>query len=185
MITEVSLAISASSSGLTMSRGRLTETPCCRSGVTIMKMISSTSITSTIGVTLISELYSLAPPISIPIAKTPYVEQPPKAVRSDSLRNTSRKLAAKLFRTLFDEIVNQLGSRVLHFNAKARDLVCKVVEQPNSGHRDEDTEGRSDKSLSDSTANRFDTGHPTTLFQRFKCADDTNDRSEQTNERSR
>ena len=48
--------IAGSSSGLFMSRGSATETPCWRNGVMTMKMISSTSMMSTIGVTLMSEL---------------------------------------------------------------------------------------------------------------------------------
>src|SRR5271157_3914546 len=50
-----SLSASCMSSGL-LTLAISTGTPCCNIGVTTMKMISSTSITSTIGVTLMSEL---------------------------------------------------------------------------------------------------------------------------------
>ena len=52
--------------------GSLTLTPCCRSGATIIMMMSSTSMTSQSGVTLMSDLTPpLAPPMSIAIAKSP------------------------------------------------------------------------------------------------------------------
>jgi hypothetical protein len=60
--TEVSLMMAGSSSGLRMSRGSVTETPCWRKGVMTMKMMRITSMMSTIGVTLISEERPPAPP---------------------------------------------------------------------------------------------------------------------------
>ena len=46
--------------------GSVTGTPCCSSGATIIMMISSTSITSTSGVTLMSDLTPPLPPIALP-----------------------------------------------------------------------------------------------------------------------
>ena len=57
-----------SSSGLRMSRGSATETPDWSIGVMTMKMIKSTSMMSTIGVTLMSETSLPSPlPNAIPI----------------------------------------------------------------------------------------------------------------------
>ena len=52
--------------------GSLTATPCCSIGAMSIMMMSSTSMTSTSGVTLISDLTPpLAPPRSIAIAISP------------------------------------------------------------------------------------------------------------------
>src|SRR4051812_48197388 len=63
--------IALSSSALDVSFGITTVIPCCRLGVTSMKIIRSTNMMSTIGVTLISELRPPPPPDAIPIIKTP------------------------------------------------------------------------------------------------------------------
>src|SRR5262249_47445006 len=56
--------------------GSFTLTPCCNSGATIIMMISSTSMTSHSGVTLISDLTPpLAPPMSIAITEFSYNAQ--------------------------------------------------------------------------------------------------------------
>src|ERR1051326_9321823 len=65
--------IRGSTSGLFMFFGKATVIPCCRNGVTTMKMISRTSIMSTIGVTLISDWTPPPPPPpDIPITKSPF-----------------------------------------------------------------------------------------------------------------
>src|SRR5437870_4436049 len=108
MTTEVSFAISASSSGLTASRGRFTDTPDCSKGVTIIKMIRSTSMTSTIGVTLISEFSSAVPPTCIAIAVDLLDGQANRAYPTSPGQLASERLA-----TLLDEVVDELRSRVL------------------------------------------------------------------------
>ena len=52
--TESTSFFSFASTGAALVSGRFTFTPCWMSGAVTMKMMSSTSITSTIGVTLIS-----------------------------------------------------------------------------------------------------------------------------------
>src|SRR6185295_7212271 len=55
--------------------GSLTLTPCCNIGATSIMMMSSTSMTSTSGVTLISALTTpLAPPTSIDMTVSPVIE---------------------------------------------------------------------------------------------------------------
>src|SRR5215467_3387589 len=90
--------------------------PFCNIGVTTMKMISRTSITSAIGVTLISELTCPRPP------------PPPIPIQLP--------LAA----LLLDELVDQLGRRVRHFDGERFNLVREDVVRPNCGHRHEETE---------------------------------------------
>src|ERR1700755_2355316 len=105
--TEPSFVIFASSSGLLVSRGRLTVTPCCSKGVITIKMISRTSIISTIGVTFISELNSSELPVLIPIINSPRSEY------------YVLYLLLQLLGALFDKEVNQFRRRVVHLDHKA------------------------------------------------------------------
>ena len=57
-------------------------TPTVRSGAATMKMISSTSITSTIGVTLISAIGRWRPPAAAPRGRRPGGSPPCQAARS-------------------------------------------------------------------------------------------------------
>src|SRR5437899_8600541 len=116
----------ASSSGLFMSFGRFTVTPCCNKGVTTMKMINSTSMISTIGVTLISELRPL-PPAAIPIAKPLSQYQQASPCDPQSLRiarqiTLAPPLRLQLPRSVLDKVVNQLRSRVIHLDDEPIDL---------------------------------------------------------------
>src|SRR5688572_775960 len=110
-----------------------------------MKMIRSTSITSTIGVTLISELYSLVPPMCAPI-----LILPGKAARRERLL----PLASQRFRTLLDKVIDQLRSRVFHFDTETRHFVREIIEEPHGGHRHGDTKCSSDKGFRDCSTNR-------------------------------
>src|SRR4029077_19583382 len=90
---------------------------CERSGVTTMKMMSSTRQTSTSGVTLMSLLI-------------PAIESPNRpALRRMGL--TSR----------LGEQVAQLRGDVVHLDPQARDAVGQDVEHPGGGNGDEKTEG--------------------------------------------
>src|SRR5438067_8542942 len=72
----IAITVWPSTSGLSpvlVACGSLTLTPCCSSGATIIMMMSSTSMTSQSGVTLISDLTPpLAPPTSIAINRLSY-----------------------------------------------------------------------------------------------------------------
>src|SRR5213592_1427257 len=84
-------------------------------------MISSTSITSTSGVTLMSDLTPpLAPPRSIAIGVSP---------RGPSLR-----------RRLLDEVVHQLRRGVVHFDVEIFDAAGQVVVEPDGRNRDDEAE---------------------------------------------
>src|SRR4029079_17785077 len=89
---DLSLAIATTvcpcTSGLStvlLAWGSFTFTPCCKSGATIIMMISSTSMTSHSGVTLISDLTPpFAPPRSIAITEFSYTAQCTRRVRPSS-----------------------------------------------------------------------------------------------------
>src|SRR4029079_14570424 len=96
-----------------------TLTPFCNIGVTTMKMIRRTSITSAIGVTLISEVTSPRPPPDpIPIGLP----------------------LSDLCAVLFDEIVDQLGRGVGHLNRERFHLLREIVVRPDCRHSHEKSE---------------------------------------------
>src|SRR2546428_11907320 len=145
-----------------MSRGIGTVMPCCRNGVTSIKMISSTSITSTIGVTLISDCKP-PPPALIPIIKTPFAtltsaravsqcrHAAPTCFRQSELR-------IQLLSPVLDEVINQLGSRVVHFHHKAVHFTREVIEQPHRRNRDYQSERRREQCFRNTTRDGRDTG---------------------------
>src|SRR5215204_4521844 len=108
-----------STSGLVIFFGSATVMPCCRNGVTTMKMISNTSMMSTIGVTLISDCSPPAPPPpDIPITNLLYfitvnarvqsrgcAEPAPSKVHHAGV---SVRLRLQLLRAVLDEVVDQL-----------------------------------------------------------------------------
>src|SRR5881296_2703592 len=103
-----------------------TVVPFCNIGVTTMKMIRRTSITSAIGVTLISEETSPLPPLElIPIGLP----------------------LSALYLVLLNEVVDQLGRRVGHLDCKRFNLISEVVVCPHGRHRDEQTESGGDESF--------------------------------------
>src|SRR5258705_13627487 len=102
--------------------GSLTLTPCCSIGATSIMMMSSTSITSTSGVTLISALIPpLAPPTSIDIAISPEV--------------------ATRLRRLLDEVVDELRRGVVHLHVEVFDARRQVVVDPDRRDGDDQAEG--------------------------------------------
>src|SRR5580765_348920 len=104
--------------------GSFTLMPCCNRGATSIMMISSTSMTSTSGVTLMSDLTPpLAPPRSIAIRESPYL-----LVRTcetcDRAQSASSHVAPHSHRylgRLLDEVVHQLRRGVVHFDVEVFD----------------------------------------------------------------
>src|SRR6185503_6368307 len=148
-----------------------------------MKIISSTSMMSTIGVTLISDCRWSAPPC-IPMTNTP----------SSAKRNSGsgpapqpqarwpRLLRVQLLRAVLDEVVNQLGSRVVHFHHKAVDLAREIVEQPHRRNRHHQAERRSKQRFRNTTGDRRDT-RGLCVLHAAERVDDAEHGSEQTHER--
>src|SRR5205809_8004728 len=159
MMTELSLLMFWSSSGFRRSRGMATVMPCWRNGVTTMKIISSTSMMSTIGVTLISDARWSLPPC-IPMTKTPSSTKPVQGAIYAPLDHISwyRDLRIQLLRAVLDEVVNQFRSRVVHFHDEAVDLAREVVEQPHRRNRHHQTERGSKERFRNTAGDRRDTG---------------------------
>src|SRR5919199_2275140 len=190
--TEVSLMMFWSSSGLRMSRGSATETPCWRNGVMTMKMISSTSMMSTIGVTLISDWRPPPPPAVIPIALSPGAPPPrprrgrtPRPARGRpagrARRTPQKKLRPELPRAVLQEVVDQLRRRVVHLDDEAVDLAREVVEEPHGGHGHGEAEGRRQKRLGEAARDRAEAGRLRRLHA-GEGVDDAEHRAEQADE---
>src|SRR5205085_1864253 len=201
--TEVSLMMFWSSSGLRMSRGSATEPPCWRNGVMTMKMIRSTSMMSTIGVTLMSDWRPPPPPAVIPIAfysfgapgqlaarlaarparagnSLPRAPGGPERRPSRNLKN----LRPELPRAILQEVVDQLRRRVVHLNDEAVNLAREVVEEPHGGHGHGESERRRQQSLGDAARDRADAGRLRGLHA-GEGVDDAEHRAEESDERGR
>ena len=121
--------------------GSLTSTPFCNSGATSIMMMSSTSMTSTSGVTLMSDLTPpLAPPTSIDIANSP--DATVSRLEACGVELPSRSLGphADLLRRLLDEVVDQLRRRVVHLDVEVLDAAGQVVVEPHRRDRDDQPE---------------------------------------------
>src|SRR5688572_13358406 len=120
--------------------GSWTGLPSISSGVTTMKMISSTRQTSTSGVTLISDLTAFSPlPASL-------------AARPNCMGSSCRPGDA----LLLDEEVDQLRRGVGHLHLQALEHVGEVVEHPGRGNGHAEAEGGGDEGLGDTGRDRAD-----------------------------
>src|SRR2546425_3475300 len=126
-------------------RGITAWKPAVMAGVTIMKMISSTSITSIIGVTLMS-------------ARTGTLELP--VDRATGLRRLLRlellgeDRPAELAADALYEVIDQLLGRIRHFHREEVDLGGEVVVQPHRRNRDHEAERRRDQGLGHAAGDR-------------------------------
>src|SRR6185437_3632855 len=122
-----------------LARGIWAWNPAAIAGVTIMKMIKSTSITSIIGVTLMSALTAPPDPESL------------LADRATGLRRFLRleflgeDRAPELRAHALDQEVDQLLGGVRHFHGDVVDLGREVVVEPHRRNRDHQTERRGDE----------------------------------------
>src|SRR5579863_2193257 len=132
--------------------------PCCNIGVITMKMIKSTSMTSTMGVTLISET---AP--------------------SDWVFFGILLLPAL---GALDEIVDQFGRGIVHLDIERFDLGGEVVVNPHGRDGDEQTESGGDESFGNSACDRAQSGC-FAVGNSFECVDDAQHGAEQSHEGSR
>src|ERR1051325_1239599 len=132
-------------------------------GVMSIMMISSTSMTSTSGVTLMSDLTPpLAPPRSIAIGKSP---------------NGDWRL-----RRLLDEVVDQLRRGVVHFDVEVLDPTGQVVVEPDRWNRDDEAQGGLDERFSNTGRHRADTTRSAGR-DALEGRDDADDRAEESDER--
>src|SRR5262245_49181269 len=126
-----------------------------------MKMISNTSITSTMGVTLISEL---KPPEVVPWPLDSAID-----------------FYSLFFASLLEEEVDQLSRRIIHLDHEIIDFADKVVEQPDCRHR----HCQSDRGRHQGFCNTTGYGRDTGSFSLFHCDESIDDPeycSEQSNE---
>src|SRR5436309_13000147 len=121
--------------------GRVALNPAAISGVTIMKMISNTSMTSIIGVTLMSALTADAPELSVDMATAGHRLLGLEFLREDR--------TPELAPHALDEVVDQLLRGVGHLDREVLDLGREVVVGPYRRDRDHQTEGRRDERLGD------------------------------------
>src|SRR2546421_12309827 len=118
MATTVWLGSSGLSTVL-LAVGSRTLTPCCNIGATSIMMMSSTSMTSTSGVTLMSDL---TPPLA-----------PPRSIAIVNL------LVSSLWTLLgvLDEVVDELRRRVVHLDVEVLDARRQVVVDPDGRDGDD------------------------------------------------
>src|SRR5579859_3740849 len=134
--------------------------PANSAGVTTMKMMSSTSMTSTIGVTFGVDWTPPPPPADIAIERFSCAYgllRDRAAARAGSVELTREPRAAKLARHALDEVVDHFLRHVCHLGREVLDLRLEVVVGPHRGNGDQQTEGRRDQRLGDTTADRGQT----------------------------
>src|SRR5215471_16726299 len=148
-------------------------------------MISSTSITSTSGVTLISALTPpLAPPRSIAITKSPNGSQGSLGSCEPREPREPREPCEPLLCRLLDEVVDELRRRVVHLDVEVLDARRQVVVDPHGRDRDDQTE----RGLNERFRNTDRDGAETRRAARtdaLERVDDADDRAEKSDERCR
>src|SRR5437764_1408354 len=135
-----------------------------RSGTTTMKMISSTSTTSTSGVTLMAACILVVSP---------------RRMRHLLLFNLCL-LACRYF----EQAVPALGRSPVHLNVGILNLAGEVVECDDGRDRDEDAKGCRDQRLSDTAGDHTHTAGPGGR-DAPESVDDPDHRAEQADERGR
>src|SRR6478752_2168314 len=123
--------------------------PSLMAGVTTMKMISSTSTTSTSGVMLISGLAPLAlfPPTATPMTQ----------LRSSSESGRVPLLGGARYGVVL-QLVEQLARGAAQRGLDAGDARVQVVEGDHRRNGDQEAEGRLDQRLGDAAHDRRDAG---------------------------
>src|SRR5947207_800889 len=118
-----------------------------RSGVTTMKMMSSTRTTSTSGVMLMSFLTPLEPPTAIPMA---LCQSSRGELGAPVLLARRHRTAADVFLLqLGGDDVEQLVRRLRDVDGAGVDPAGEVVEHHDRRDGDEEAEGRRDEGLGD------------------------------------
>src|SRR3989449_8966523 len=121
-------------------RGIVAWKPAAIRGVTIMKMISSTSITSISGVTLMSALTA---------ARALVADRATGLRRLLRLEFLGEDRTAELRPDALDQIVDQLLRGVGHLDGEEVDLGREIVVEPHRRNGDDETERGRDQGLRD------------------------------------
>src|SRR5213596_3268057 len=144
--SRISSGPSGRSSGFS-ERGIVAWKPAAMIGVTIMKMMSSTSITSISGVTLMSALTAAA-------ARALVTDRATGLLRLLRLEFLGEDRAAELRADTLDQVVDQLLRRVGHLDRQEVDLRGEIVVEPHGRDRDDEAERRRDQRLGDAARDR-------------------------------
>src|SRR2546425_3988954 len=152
-------------------------------GVMTMKMISITSITSTIGVTFISAMVPAPRRLILAFSSwsTSIVFPPWPLSGPASWRAPPGELFAGSRAALraLQEVVDQLGTGVAHFHVERFNLPGEKVEHPHRRDGHEQTQRRGDQGFGNTAGHRADSSG--LLVRDFlKSIDDANDRPKQT-----
>src|SRR5918993_4162489 len=156
--------------------GSFTSTPFWSIGAMIIMMISRTSMTSTSGVTLMSDLTPPLPPRFIAMAR--YSHRGNRAGHERPARCRS------CLRGLLDEVVHQFGGRVVHLDVEVIETAGEVIVKPHGGDRHQQPEGRFDQRLRDTGRHCPDAARAGRR-DADERVDDADDRTEQSDERRR
>src|SRR3954465_15249644 len=156
--------------------GSVALNPAAISGVTIMKMISNTSMTSIIGVTLMSALTADEPAL-LP------VDMATAGHRLLGLELLREDRTPELAPHALDEIVDQLLGAVGHLDGQILDLGGEVVVGPDRGDRDHQTERRGDEGFGDTGRNARQAARGALLCHAHERVHDTHGGTEQSDER--
>src|SRR5215469_2435343 len=163
-LTATISASSLSASGIWMGLVVLansTACPFCNMGVITMKMISNTSITSTMGVTLMLEL-TLRPSFRTTIAMVLLLRLPPVAA--------------------LQEIIHQFAGGVIHLHVERFHLAGEVVEHHDGGDGDEQSQRRGHQGFRNTAGDCAQTGG-LLLGNLFERVENSDDRAQQADER--
>src|SRR5437016_6125757 len=146
MPSRISSGPSGRSSGFS-ERGIVAWKPAAMIGVTIMKMMSSTSITSISGVTLMSAL-------TADLALALVTDRATGLRRLLRLEFLGEDRAAELRADALDQVVDQLLGGIRHFDRQEVDLGAEVVVQPYGGNGDDEAERGRDERFRDTGRHR-------------------------------
>src|SRR6266481_3907916 len=185
-----------------------TETPCCNMGVTTMKMMSSTSITSTIGVTLMSEVTFAAsfrfandmefcllrmcltrptPKLLVECRASPpgwTGETPVPPSLSNSWVQPLPILLGPAHAPALQEVIDQFARRIIHLHDERFHATGQIVEHHNRRNRHEQANCGGHKRFGNTARDRCQAG---CLFLRdtIEGVQNADHRSEQSHEGSR
>src|SRR6266511_6359676 len=151
--------------------------PAAMRGVTIMKMIRSTSITAIIGVTLMSDLTAVTPLRELP------VDMATAGHRLLGLEFLGEDRPTELAPDALDEVVDELLRGVGHLDREVLDLGGEVVVGPHRRNRDHEAEGRGDQGLGDTGRDAGQTAGGALRGHAHERVHDTHRRAEQADER--
>ena len=166
-----------------------TGTPFCSIGAISIMMMSSTSMTSTSGVTLMSDFEAAFGAANIHCHRTCLLIHRKSGIARASAGRTARAtsdshLDCRLLRRLLDEVVDQLGRRVVHLDVEVLDAAGQVVVEPHRRDRDDEAERRLDERFRDTGRDRAETARAGGR-DALERGDDADDRAEQSDERRR